>query len=108
MDIHKGFGNANKLMSRLLYDGFDHFGLRVVRIDGGSLRNAIPRVSMAVVVVDAVHKDAFESDTEHLISAIEKEFDTIEPELKIVLNYHHQFLKCEVHNGQNHRTTNGL
>ena len=86
MDIHKGFGNANKLMSRLLYDGFDRYGLRISKIDGGSLRNAIPRESRAVVVVDAVHKDAFESDTEHLISAIEKEFDTIEPELKIVLN----------------------
>ena len=86
MDIHKGFGNANKLISRLLYDGFDRYGLRISKIDGGSLRNAIPRESMAVVVVDAVHKDAFESDTEHLISAIEKEFDTIEPELKIVLN----------------------
>ena len=86
MDIHKGFGNANKLISRLLYDGFDRYGLRISKIDGGSLRNAIPRESRAVVVVDAVHKDAFESDTEHLISAIEKEFDTIEPELKIVLN----------------------
>lgn len=86
MDIHKGFGNANKLINRLLYDGFDRYGLRISKIDGGSLRNAIPRESMAVVVVDAVHKDAFESDTEHLISAIEKEFDTIEPELKIVLN----------------------
>ena len=86
MDIHKGFGNANKLISRLLYDGFDRYGLRISKIDGGSLRNAIPRESRAVVVVDAVHKDAFESDTEHLISAIEKEFVTIEPELKIVLN----------------------
>ena len=86
MDIHKGFGNANKLISRLLYDGFDRYGLRISKIDGGSLRNAIPRESRAVVVVDAVHKDAFESDIEHLISAIGKEFDSIEPELKIVLN----------------------
>lgn len=86
MDIHKGFGNANKLMSRLLYDGFDRYGLRISKIEGGSLRNAIPRESRAVVVVDAVHKDAFESAIEHLISAIGKEFDSIEPELKIVLN----------------------
>ena len=86
MDIHKGFGNANKLISRLLYDGFDRYGLRISKIDGGSLRNAIPRESRAVVVVDAVHKDAFESAIEHLISAIGKEFDSIEPELKIVLN----------------------
>ena len=86
MDIHKGFGNANKLLSRLLCDNVDRFGLRVARIDGGSLRNAIPRESSAVVVVDVIHKDAYESATEHLISAIEKEFETIEPELRISLN----------------------
>ena len=27
MDIHKGLGNANKIMNRLLFDGFDNFGL---------------------------------------------------------------------------------
>ncbi|MES2806836.1 MAG: M20/M25/M40 family metallo-hydrolase, partial [Bacteroidota bacterium] len=26
MDIHKGLGNANKIMNRLLFDGFDNFG----------------------------------------------------------------------------------
>ena len=45
MDIHKGFGNANKIMNRLLFDGFENFGLRISEIDGGSLRNAIPRES---------------------------------------------------------------
>jgi di/tripeptidase len=25
MDIHKGLGNANKIMNRLLFDGFDNF-----------------------------------------------------------------------------------
>lgn len=86
MDIHKGFGNANKLMSRLLYNGFERFGLRVSRIDGGSLRNAIPRESTAIVVVDAVHKTTFEEATRVLISAIEKEFQTLEPELNISIN----------------------
>ncbi len=86
MDIHKGFGNANKLISRLLYDGFNLYGLRVSRMDGGSLRNAIPRESSAIVVVDTVHKAAFENATETLIAAIEKEFKAIEPDLIISLN----------------------
>ena len=42
MDIHKGLGNANKLMNRILYHGAETVGLRVSNIDGGSLRNAIP------------------------------------------------------------------
>jgi di/tripeptidase len=25
MDIHKGLGNANKIMNRVLFDGFDNF-----------------------------------------------------------------------------------
>jgi hypothetical protein len=30
-------------MNRLLFDGFDNFGLQIASIHGGSLRNAIPR-----------------------------------------------------------------
>ena len=85
MDIHKGFGNANKILSRLLFNGFERFGLRVSKIDGGSLRNAIPRESTAIVVVDVVHKTTFEDATTTLISAIEKEFQTLEPDLNISL-----------------------
>src|SRR5688572_16912821 len=29
MDIDKGLGNANKIMNRLLFDGFENFGLQV-------------------------------------------------------------------------------
>jgi len=49
MQIHEGLGNANKIMNRLLFDGFENFGLRVSEIDGGSLRNAIPRESNAII-----------------------------------------------------------
>ena len=35
MDIHKGLGNANKIMNRLLFDGFTNFGLRISEINGG-------------------------------------------------------------------------
>ena len=40
MDIHKGLGNANKLMNRILFDGMENFNLRINEIQGGSLRNA--------------------------------------------------------------------
>ena len=86
MDIHKGFANANKLMARLLCDGFDKYGLRISRIDGGSLRNAIPRECFALLVVDTVHQTNFERATTALISDIENEYSSIEPGLCIVLN----------------------
>ena len=86
MDIHKGFANANKLMARLLCDGFDKYGLRVSRIDGGGLRNAIPRECFALLVVDMVHQTNFERATTALIFAIENEYSSFEPDLSIVLN----------------------
>lgn len=83
MQIHEGLGNANKLMNRLLFDGFENFGLRISEIDGGSLRNAIPRESKAIVVIDAMHEDAFLLKIKELANAIKKEYKTIEPDLVV-------------------------
>jgi len=83
MQIHEGLGNANKLMNRLLFDGFENFGLRISEIDGGSLRNAIPRESNTIVVIDAVHEDAFISEMKDLANEIKAELKTMEPDLII-------------------------
>ena len=86
MDIHKGLGNANKIMNRVLFDGFENFGLRISEINGGSLRNAIPRESNATVVIDAIHKDVFEAEMKELATTIKTELKTMEPELQIVVS----------------------
>ncbi|MAD97066.1 MAG: cytosol nonspecific dipeptidase [Flavobacteriaceae bacterium] len=83
MDIHKGLGNANKLMNRILFDGFTNYGLRISSIQGGSLRNAIPRESFATFVVDIATESAFLSDIQDKIDAILNEFKNLEPNLKI-------------------------
>ncbi len=83
MDIHKGLGNANKIMNRLIYNGFENFGLRISEIDGGSLRNAIPRESFATLVVNETSKESFLSEMEILIKTITEEFKSIEPNLSI-------------------------
>lgn len=85
MDIHKGFGNANKIMNRLLFDGFENFGLRISEINGGGLRNAIPRESTAIVVVDKVQNEAFEFEFKQLIEVIKHELQITEPNLSITL-----------------------
>lgn len=86
MDIHKGLGNANKVMNRLVYNGFENFGLQIASIDGGSLRNAIPRESNAIIVVDTVQKEAFEFEFETLSKIIQKELETLESGLEMVLS----------------------
>ena len=85
MDIHKGLGNANKIMNRLLFDGFTNFGLRVAEINGGSLRNAIPRESFATVVIDQISKEPFLFELNELINNIKAEFKSLEPNLSIEL-----------------------
>ncbi len=83
MQIHEGLANANKLMNRLLFDGFENFGLRISEIDGGSLRNAIPRESNAIVAIDAIHEDAFIAEMKTLANDIKIEYKTMEPDLVI-------------------------
>ncbi len=85
MDIHKGLGNANKIMNRLLYNGFENFALQVAEINGGSLRNAIPRESSAKIVVPENANEDFTKALNTLSADIKTEFKTTEPNLIIEL-----------------------
>ncbi|MBF0693461.1 MAG: aminoacyl-histidine dipeptidase [Flavobacterium sp.] len=83
MDIHKGLGNANKIMNRLLFNGFENFGLQIAEINGGSLRNAIPRESTAHVIIANAYDESFLFDMQTVIDDIKREFKTTEPNLTI-------------------------
>ncbi len=83
MDIHKGLGNANKIMNRLLFDSFENFGLQISEINGGSLRNAIPRESIAKVIVAEMYNDVFAFEMQEMITDIKTEYQTTEPNLTI-------------------------
>jgi dipeptidase D len=83
MDIHKGLGNANKIMNRLLFGAFENFGLQIAEINGGSLRNAIPRESVAKVIVAGMYSEAYIFDMQPIIKDIKNEYKTTEPNLVI-------------------------
>lgn len=83
MDIIKGLGNANKLMNRLLYNASENFGIRIAEINGGGLRNAIPRESVATILVDDFQIKAFESELENEFEAIQAEFLKLEPNMNL-------------------------
>lgn len=78
MDINTGRANANKLMNRIIYNALSLFDIRVSTIDGGSLRNAIPRESTAVVVVAKDDVKAFEKEMAAFAEILKTEFETIE------------------------------
>ncbi|WP_405212116.1 aminoacyl-histidine dipeptidase [Dokdonia sp. Asnod2-E02] len=83
MDIIKGLGNANKMMNRLLYNAAENFEIRISSIDGGSLRNAIPRESVVIIAVDENQKAAFEADFTDMAAAIHGEYASLEKELEL-------------------------
>ena len=84
MDIIKGLGNANKIMNRLLYSIIDK--VEIVEINGGSLRNAIPRESFAKIIVDVNYEQNAKDLIADEISKIKNEFKTIEPNLNIEIS----------------------
>lgn len=83
MDISLGRGNANKIMNRVLQDGYLRHGLLLGSIEGGSLRNAIPRESMATAAVPASQADSFLEEFTVLAAAIKTELSIADPGLQI-------------------------
>jgi dipeptidase D len=82
-DIHKGLGNANKILARFLLREFDNLQLALFDFDGGNLRNAIAREAVAWIVIPASHRDQFISDFELFASHVNEEFRNTEPELRL-------------------------
>lgn len=81
MEIHKGLGNANVILGRFLYLGLDD--IQLFAIDGGGLRNAIPREAQASFYCS--DKAAYQADFDSLKEDILAEFKSLEPDLKITL-----------------------
>ncbi|MBK9719926.1 MAG: aminoacyl-histidine dipeptidase [Saprospiraceae bacterium] len=81
MDIYKGRGNANKLMNRILSSAWDQFGVQINFIDGGSLRNAIPRESTAGIVVSKNNETEFKNFILFIEKELQAEHQTTDPNL---------------------------
>ncbi|MBC7694657.1 MAG: aminoacyl-histidine dipeptidase [Burkholderiales bacterium] len=85
MDIHKGRGNANKLMNRLLYTLNNDFQIEIAFIDGGSLRNAIPRESVSIITVTDEKKDSLKKHVQEFEIILKEEHSTTDAKLSLTL-----------------------
>jgi len=110
MDIILGRGNSNKLLFRFMKDAHKEFGMRLASIQGGSLRNAIPRESFAVVLVPEANVAAFEAKIKENEAIYKAELSAVEPTLaffaeacdmptsvieeKVQINLTHAVLAC--------------
>lgn len=82
-DIHLGRANSNKLLFRFMKQAEKEFGLRLASVEGGNLRNAIPREAHAVVLIPKDNAKAFEEALKHYETTIKSEFANVEPDLTI-------------------------
>ena len=85
MDINLGRGNANKLMNTLLILVSQKFGVRLATINGGSLRNAIPRESFATVVVPTDKAEKLKKFVGEYEAAVKEQFAEAEPDLTVAI-----------------------
>ena len=81
-DIDKGRANSNKLLARFLYNACDTFQIALARMDGGNLRNAIPREAYAIVGVPAESKADFVERYMEFGEMMKEEFRHTEPRLR--------------------------
>ena len=84
MQIHEGLGNSNKIMNRILWNAANEFeSMHIVEIDGGGLRNAIPRESFATIVVNSDQADEFRAWLDSQQDVILAEYRTTDRDAKI-------------------------
>ncbi|MDR0537511.1 MAG: aminoacyl-histidine dipeptidase [Tannerellaceae bacterium] len=72
VDIHLGRANANKLMFHFLHEAFFIHDAQLCAINGGSLRNAIPREATAIITI----KKEKEKELRDLVEDFQQAFRT--------------------------------
>jgi dipeptidase D len=81
VDIALARANSNKLMFRFLMQAESDFKIRLAEAAGGDLRNAIPRESYSVVVVQGTLAKDFEKFVKEFEKIYKSEFAETEPTL---------------------------
>jgi len=83
MEIHKNLGNSNKLLNKIINDLNDNFLIHISEIDGGGLRNAIPRESSFILgITDAEFKN-IETQSLNSFAVIKDQFLHTDPSIKL-------------------------
>lgn len=82
-EIHKGYGNSIKIISRLLQDLEKKYGILISSFSGGNLRNAIPREAFVTVTFNPAHEEQILADTASYNLLVRDEFGALEPDLKV-------------------------
>ncbi|MCL1624163.1 aminoacyl-histidine dipeptidase [Moraxella sp. Tifton1] len=88
LDIHKNRGNAIKIAARMLASVLPDFqgAFCMASIQGGTLRNAIPRESSVILVCDAAVRDELATALQSAFEIIKTEMMRAEPKLDCIIS----------------------
>ncbi len=84
LDIDKGRGNAIKILNRVIMGLFDK-RVRIASLEGGNLRNAIPREATAVLYVPLKHVDDVKAFVERFDATVKAEFARLDPDVHVTI-----------------------
>ena len=79
IDIPLERGNSNKLLFRFLYESWKKRTILIASINGGSLRNAIPRESFATILIDKNEVDALKKELDQFEKTVQAELASADP-----------------------------
>ncbi|MDR1414790.1 MAG: beta-Ala-His dipeptidase, partial [Odoribacteraceae bacterium] len=81
VDIHLGRGNSNKLFFRLFKTIAGELDLRLALLEGGDMRNAIPRETFAVITLPAANAGKLAARVKEIEAIFRAELHAKEPDL---------------------------
>lgn len=84
-DIHEGRANSNKLLARFIYSLQQKYTVSLAEIDGGNLRNAIPRAAHAVFGVKESAKEDVMVMFNTFVAEVENEYKATDTAMKLTL-----------------------
>ncbi|MCC8173342.1 MAG: aminoacyl-histidine dipeptidase [Odoribacter sp.] len=85
-DINKGRGNAIKILNRFLWEINNKYGIQLVSIEGGNLRNALAREATAEIFIPVEYKEQVRVDFNLYQAEMEEVFNLTEPSLAMDLD----------------------
>jgi len=85
VDIHRGRGNAVRILGHALLSAMDRLPLAVADVNGGSKQNAIPREASAVVVLDSAHAPQLQSLLAAYTAEVQAELGSFDPSLRVTV-----------------------
>ena len=86
LDINIGRGNAIKLLNRFLKYASHELDIRLAEINGGGMRNAIPREAFAVVLVPDENIEQLKTAVSKYEAIYKNELGSVEPTLSFTVN----------------------